>query len=54
MIIIWYLPKITKIIPATLAAILTITCLVIFLDIPIPRVGDLASVSGGLPHFFHT
>jgi SulP family sulfate permease len=51
MIIIWLLPKVTKIIPATLAAILTITCLVIFMDIPIPRVGDLASVSGGLPIF---
>ena len=51
MAIIWLLPKITKIIPATLAAILTITCLVIWLDIPIPRVGDLASVSGNLPSF---
>ena len=51
MLVIWYLPKITKIIPATLAAILTITSIVIFMDIPIPRVGDLASVSGGLPIF---
>ena len=51
MFIIWFLPKITKIIPATLAAILIITFLVIFLEIPIPRVGDLASVSGGLPIF---
>ena len=51
MAIIWLLPKITKIIPATLAAILTITCLVIWFDIPIPRVGDLASVSGNLPSF---
>lgn len=51
MFIIWFLPKITKIIPATLAAILIITCIVIFIDIPIPRVGDLASVSGGLPIF---
>ena len=51
MLIIWYLPKVTKIIPSTLAAILSITLLVILLDIPIPRVGDLASVSGGLPIF---
>mgnify|MGYP003966906467 FL=1 len=51
MLIIWYLPRVTKIIPSTLAAILSITCLVIWLDIPIPRVGDLASVSGGLPIF---
>ncbi len=51
MLVIWYLPKITKFIPATLAAILSMTFLVIWLDIPIPRVGDLASVSGGLPIF---
>jgi SulP family sulfate permease len=51
MLIIWYLPRVTKIIPSTLAAILSITLLVIWLDIPIPRVGDLASVSGGLPIF---
>lgn len=51
MLIIWYLPRVTKIIPSTLAAILFITLLVIWLDIPIPRVGDLASVSGGLPIF---
>ena len=51
MLIIWYLPKVTKIIPSTLAAILFVTMLVIWLDIPIPRVGDLASVSGGLPVF---
>jgi SulP family sulfate permease len=51
MLIIWYLPKVTKIIPSTLAAILFVTVLVIWLDIPIPRVGDLASVAGGLPVF---
>ena len=51
MIIIWLLPKVTKIIPATLAAILLVTCLVILMDIPIPRVGDLASVSGSFPIF---
>ena len=51
MLIIWYLPKVTKFIPSTLAAILFVTMLVIWLDIPIPRVGDLASVSGGLPVF---
>ena len=52
MTIIWLLPKITKIIPATLAAILTVTCIVILLDISIPRVGDLAKVSGRIPTFF--
>ena len=51
MTIIWLLPKITKIIPATLAAIFSITIIVVLIDIPIPRVGDLASVSGNLPFF---
>ena len=51
MIIIWILPKFIKSIPATLTAILTSTLIVIFFDVPIPRVGDLASISGGLPSF---
>jgi SulP family sulfate permease len=51
MLIIWVLPKFTKLIPATLTAILTSTLIVIFFDVPIPRVGDLASISGGLPSF---
>ncbi len=51
MLIIWYLPRVTKIIPSTLAAILLVTSLVLVLDLPVPRVGDLASVAGGLPQF---
>jgi len=51
MLIIWVLPKITKIIPATLAAIVTISLLVVGFDISLPRVGDLASIEGGLPIF---
>jgi SulP family sulfate permease len=51
MFIIWFLPKVTKIIPSTLAAILLTTVLVISLKIDIPSVGDLASVKGGLPDF---
>ena len=49
MSIIWLLPKFSKIFPATLVAILLTSGLVIGFDIPIPRVGDLASVTGGLP-----
>jgi SulP family sulfate permease len=49
--VIWLLPKITKLFPATLVAILATTTLVILFDVPIPRVGDLASVAGGLPSF---
>ena len=51
MTIIWLLPKFSKIFPATLIAILLTSGLVIGFDIPIPRVGDLASVAGGLPSF---
>jgi SulP family sulfate permease len=51
MLIIWLLPKVTKIIPATLTAILTISLLVIGFDIPLPRVGDLAAIKGSLPIF---
>ena len=49
--IIWATPKITKLIPAPLAAIGLVAAAVIILDIPVPRVGDLASVKGGLPQF---
>jgi SulP family sulfate permease len=51
MAIIWFLPKITKALPATLVAILSTTILVLALKIDIPSVGDLASVKGGLPNF---
>ena len=51
MFVIWFLPKVTKIVPSTLAAILITTILVISLKIDIPSVGDLASVKGGLPDF---
>ena len=51
MSVIWLLPKITKAVPATLAAILVTTILVLALKIDIPSVGDLASVKGGLPNF---
>ena len=44
-------PKVTRFIPAPLAAIAIVAAVVIFLDIPVPRVGDLASVEGGLPVF---
>jgi SulP family sulfate permease len=51
MAIILLTPKITKIVPAPLAAIGLITALVIFADLPVPRVGDMASVAGGWPAF---
>ena len=51
MAIIWLAPRLTKIIPAPLAAIGAVSTLVIFLDLDVTRVGDLASLSGGLPPF---
>ena len=51
MFIIWLLPKITKVLPSTLVAILFTTILVLGLKIDIPSVGDLASIKGGLPEF---
>ena len=51
MLVIWLLPKITKVLPSTLVAILSTTVLVLAFKIDIPSVGDLASVKGGLPVF---
>ena len=51
MFIIWFLPKITKLLPSTLIAILFTTILVLTLKIDIPSVGDLASIKGGIPDF---
>lgn len=51
MLIIWGLPKLTRAIPASLAAILTIFGLVYFLNIDTKTVGDIASIQGGFPPF---
>lgn len=51
MTIIWTMPKITNIIPAPLAGIGIVAAIVIFFGIDVPRVGDLASIKGGLPLF---
>ncbi len=51
MVIIWLAPKVTKAIPAPLLAIVGVSMLVIGLDLNIPRVGDLATIAGGLPEF---
>ncbi|WP_339637745.1 SulP family inorganic anion transporter [uncultured Sulfitobacter sp.] len=49
MAIIWITPRITKLIPAPLAGIGIIAALVIGFGLDVPRVGDLASIQGGLP-----
>lgn len=51
MAIIWFMPKITKVIPAPLAGIAIVAAIVIVFGLDVPRVGDLASVEGGLPAF---
>ncbi|MDH5570858.1 MAG: SulP family inorganic anion transporter [Gammaproteobacteria bacterium] len=51
MAIIHFMPKFTGKFPATLAAILFVSLLVIFLNIDTKTVGDLASIEGGLPSF---
>ena len=51
MLIIWGMPKLTKIIPAPLAGIGLVAGIVIAFGIDVPTVGDLASIKGGLPSF---
>ena len=51
MALIWLAPRLTRVIPAPLLAIGVITVVVLGLDVDVPRVGDLASLAGGLPAF---
>ena len=51
MAIIWFASKYIKAIPAPLLGILIVSGIVIGMGIDIPRVGDLASIKGGLPDF---
>jgi SulP family sulfate permease len=51
MAIIWALPKLTSAIPAPLAGIAITAAIVLIFGIEVPRVGDLASIEGGLPTF---
>ncbi|MGB3556179.1 MAG: SulP family inorganic anion transporter [Jannaschia sp.] len=51
MAVIWALPKLTNAIPAPLAGIAVTAAIVIGFGLEVPRVGDLASIAGGLPTF---
>jgi len=51
MLIIWGLPKLTKVFPASLIAILTIFAIVYFFGIDTKTVRDMASIQGGFPPF---
>jgi len=51
MLIIWGLPKLTKVVPASLVAILSVFGIVMALGIDTKTVGDMASIQGGFPPF---
>lgn len=51
MLIIWLMPKFTKILPASLTAILVVFALTYFLGIDTKTVGDIASIKGVFPPF---
>ncbi|MDU8926131.1 SulP family inorganic anion transporter [Alisedimentitalea sp. MJ-SS2] len=51
MAIIWVMPKISRVVPAPLAGIAVVAGVVIATGLDVPRVGDLASIKGGLPAF---
>ena len=51
MLIIWGLPKLTKLFPASLIAILSVFGIVYLFGIDTKTVGDMASIQGGFPPF---
>lgn len=53
MAIIHFLPKITKIVPSSLAAIVVISLVVIGFKLDTKTVGDIATIKGGFPTFHY-
>jgi len=51
MLIIWGLPKLTRVVPASLVAIIVVFGVVTFFEIDTKTVGDIASIQGGFPPF---
>ncbi len=51
MLVIHFTPRFTNAVPAPLAGITFVALLVILFGIDVPRVGDMASIQGGLPAF---
>ena len=51
MVIIQFLPRLTKQVPSSLVAILVVSLTVIFLGVDTLKVGDMSSIAGGLPSF---
>lgn len=50
-VIVYFLPRITKVVPSSLVAIIVISLVVSFLNVDTKTVKDIASVSGTLPQF---
>nr|WP_299386699.1 SulP family inorganic anion transporter [Allomuricauda sp.] len=51
MVVIWGLPKLSKVVPASLVAILLVFGIVFFLGIDTRTIGDIASIEGSFPPF---
>lgn len=51
MLVIWGLPKLSRAVPASLAAILMVFGIVLIFDIDTRTIGDIASIEGGFPPF---
>ncbi len=47
-----FAPRTTKVLPASLIAIILVSAIAILLDLDTKRVGDLADISGSLPSFY--
>ena len=50
-LVVVFFPRLTKAIPSSLAALIVVSALAIGLGLNTLRVGDLADISGSLPHF---
>ena len=51
MVVIWGLPRLSKVVPASLVAILLVFGIVFFLDVDTRTIGDIASIQGSFPPF---
>ena len=51
MLVIWGLPKLSKVVPSSLVAILLVFGIVLGLNIDTRSIGDIASIQGGFPPF---
>jgi len=50
-VVVVFFPRLTRVIPASLAALIVVSAVAIGFNLHTLRVGDLADISGALPHF---